>query len=1118
MKDPRHAALTDNTLLPKVAERLEAEIRAGAKTLDIVTGYIAPSAWAVLGGALKLVGHTRILLGKDYQLAPPSADREEHDIRALVSEALRREGVPTTLPATQDAEAIETALAFLRRDDVEVKVWTDGFLHAKAYILPDTVGVGSANFTAGGLVANRELVAWREDRSVVNELASWFHTYWTGAAAVEYKRELIEALDQTTFGSFAYTPYQVLIRTLASRYGEERPPSLESATFSLKWFQEDAVFRLIQMIDREAHGALLADAVGLGKTYMALGVIHHFLYNTKRGTGSGEPVLLLVPASLAPVWTRLLREYGMLWACKIVNIQSLGSETDVRPFQGAGLVVVDEAHRLRSRGVWYRKTLEILTEGAPDKRVLLVTATPVNTGIENLTALLQVLTKNRRNVFAPAIADFEAYLKRVDRGEADPFPILDRCIVRRSRTDILADYEQRRQAGMVNLEKPRLPDRALYHGTYRYVASGASDLFDAFALTLRQLRLAPYDLSPYEKGSKQLSLLAAGAAPEHAGNSLASLAAAGLLKRFESSLRAIALSLNRLDVVLRRFGDALAASPPRLLELATNPAARALINEEREADEDDSGDFDTRWKELLDSLPIMEGADRYDLRAVQDAIEEDRAAVASLRAALPNEAEDGKIAELQKLFELGGRLHGRRVLIFTQFRDTAIYVHEYLSDAAWRKTAEVGPVALVHGGTGTEQRRAVAASFDPDQAEAEALHRFTGDEEPAQVMVSTDVLAEGHNLQLAEAVVNFDLHWNPQVAVQRAGRIDRLNSPHAKVLLVSFLPEEGLEAHLGLIHALERRFHVIHLLGLGDEPVTKLEADRQTVTFEQMRRLYVDDVSILDEIERAWTLGSSDFMRAPLEAFLSRHAREKLKEIPVGVQSVKALPRTWTRGNGAFIAFQFQGESLWRFYPYDGGAWGAALTEEAEIFKAIVCGEGEPRQSWPQPFAGPGGLIDWDLLHRAATDVADELTRRRATAALQRGASERSRRLRLQIRELADITGDIEGLGDLLDRLEEVRVEDFDHRHEMRPFQDKLRDARRAPTTGERHDLLVDVARRGLALFGRPHGDAGSEPGIVEARDLQLVAWELLSERHKPVPGEQTTLRPVFDGPRTEHR
>ncbi|CCF85575.1 SNF2-related protein [Nitrolancea hollandica] len=1103
-QDPRAAALTDNTFLPKVAERLKAEIEAGANRLDVVTGYIAPSAWAVLGNALEQVGQTRILLGKDYQLAPRT-NEQEADIRALVTEALRSEGIPTRLPARAEAQAIEAALAFLRRDDVAVKVWTDGFLHAKAYILPGTVGVGSANFTAGGLIANRELVAWREDRQVVAELQQWFIRYWTDIAAVDYKQQLIDVLDRTTFGGFTYTPYEVLIRALGSRYGEDRPPSLESATFNLKWFQEDAVFRLIQMTEQGARGALLADAVGLGKTFMALGVIHHFLYSAKRGPGTGPPVLVLVPASMAPIWEEVLRTFGLLWACRIATLQSLNSDADVTPYQGAGLVIVDEAHRLRSRGVWYRKVMEILTGGVADKRCLLLTATPVNTGIQDLTTLLQVLTKNRRNVFAPAIADFEAYLKRVEKGEVDAFPILDRCVVRRSRSDILLDYEQRRQAGMAGVEKPKLPDRVLHHVTYQYAQSAADGLFDTFASTLRQLRLAPYDLTPYQKDNRQTVAAASGEVTEFAPGSLAALVAAGLLKRFESSLYAISLSLKRLDILLHRFANALEASPPRLLDLSKNPAARELLNEERDADEDQADDFDARWRHILDMLPDLAEVERYDLVAIREAIAQDRAAVARLRSALPPTPEDGKIAALRRLFQPGGRLHRKRTLLFTQFRDTAVYIHECLTDTTWRKEAGVEGIALIHGGVPAKERTALTASFDPERAGADSLHRFTGTEGPPQILVSTDVLAEGHNLQLAEAVVNFDLHWNPQVAVQRAGRIDRLNSPHTRVLLLSFLPEEGLDAHLGLVRALERRFHLIHLLGLGDEPVTKLTADLQTTTFEQMRRLYADDVTVLDEIERTWTLGSTDFMRAPLEAFLSRHAREKLKEIPLGVQSVKALPRgDWKHGNGIFIAFNFQGESLWRFYPRVAESWGDALLDESEIFKAIVCAEHEPRQPWPTPFPGPGGLIDWQLLRRAATEVAHELTRRRATAALQRGASERSRRLRQRIRELADIVGEVDGLEDLLDRLEEVRIEDFDHRNEMRGFQERVREASRATSAGQRHDLLAEIVRRGIALFGLPEGDSGVEPDLVRPEDLQLVAWEILIDPQAEVEVQQT--------------
>jgi hypothetical protein len=133
--------------------------------------------------------------------------------------------------------------------------------------------------------------------------------------------------------------------------------------------------------------------------------------------------------------------------------------------------------------------------------------------------------------------------------------------------------------------------------------------------------------------------------------------------------------------------------------------------------------------------------------------------------------------------------------------------------------------------------------------------------------------------------------------------MSRYLSPHPKVLLVSMLPPESLDRHIGLLARLDDRFRRIHGLGLGDETVMSVDADIQGQTLEQMRRLYADDATVLDEIERSWTFGSTDFMRQPLSAFLTAAGLERLTAIPVGVSSVKRLPRDWKYGPGVFIAF-----------------------------------------------------------------------------------------------------------------------------------------------------------------------------------------------------------------------
>jgi hypothetical protein len=445
-------------------------------------------------------------------------------------------------------------------------------------------------------------------------------------------------------------------------------------------------------------------------------------------------------------------------------------------------------------------------------------------------------------------------------------------------------------------------------------------------------------------------------------------------------------------------------------------------------------------------------------------------------------------------------LAGRRVLVFTQFRDTAQYLAE-------RLPSDVGPVAVTHGGISADARASISQTFDPD-----VFDLLAPQESLPAVLVSTDVLAEGHNLQLAQAVVNFDLHWNPQIAVQRAGRVDRLNSPHKTVYIVSFLPEEGLDQHLGLVQKLDARFRLYKHLGLADEPVTQLRAEQLPgVSFEQLRRLYHDEASVLDDIERTWTLGSTDYMRQPLDVFLRSHATQALRRIPMGVQSAKWLPGGWTRGPGVFLALAFgeagNSETFWRFYPRESNGWGDVILDDVELYRAIVCHASERRAEVPveELDLGPAPLIDWELLRRAANEVARDLTARRATAAVIRGASERSARLRAQ---LLAASADLElpDLDALLDRLEQVRVEDYDARPGYRPFQERVRAAGKADSVAQRRTIVADVAERGLALFGRP--EVATEPEAIEVapEDLRLVAWEVLRSRTKAPEAEHRQL------------
>lgn len=1119
-RDPFRISYTDNDEVT-VADRLAAEISANGSRLWVATGYFGASMWAAIGEALEQLDEFRLLVGTDYELKNLDVGSESRRIADLVRQAIRNDTEPPHLPSRDEAEHVAALIRFLARQQERgepvAKLWDgEGFLHAKAYILKHSVGIGSANFTYPGLMTNRELVGWRQDYGVVAEVAKWFDGYWRDPVAVDYTEDLLEILRATPLVSEAYRPYDVLIRTLAARYGIDRPPSLEQVGFSLKWFQEDAVARLVRLLNGRARGALLADAVGLGKTYMAMGVIHHYLYGEiERRRGRGKPVLLVIPASLEPMWSKALSENGLDWACEVVTTQSLRSDFDPGPYAGTELIVIDEAHRLRGGGTWFRKAIDLVTAGErTDRRVLLLTATPVNTGMDDLINELRVLTKNQRQVWAPEVADFERHLQRVERGETDPFPVLDRSIVRRSRSDILRAQQEARDAG-VHVDAVKLPDRQPAHVDHEY--GGSDDLFEVFSHVLRELELAPYDLERFRleqaaeveqstiSGLDDMAEVGAGPLAIRPGT-LAALCAVGLLVRFQSSLAAIETSLRRVDAVLRRCADGLAADPPRLLDLRSNPLVQRLLAQEAhadaEADEDEddgTSRLDRAWERIFASAPLLPDSETYDIAAIHASISRDRGRIAQLQAALPPRETDGKVAALIAALNRKppGRagmpgLAGRRVLIFSQFRDTAIYLEERLANR-YR-------TARVDGSVPSAARSEITAWFDPERVgERETQAIDNGGQRP-DILISTDVLAEGHNLQLADVAINYDLHFNPQVAVQRSGRIDRIGSPHDVVHLVSFLPPEPLERHIGLLARLDDRFRRIHGLGLGDERVTPLTGDRPGKTLEQMRRLYLrDDPSVLDEVERSWTLGSTDYMRQPLEAYLQRAGRELIDRIPVGVSSVKRLPPGWGFGPGVFIALagppnrDGERESHWRFYPkHPTELWHTVVRDEVEIFRGIVCREGEPRLENPWPTPGPTA-IDWDLLRRAAQDLAGELTQQRATAQLVAGASERSRRLRNELRANLSTLG-IEGSEDLLDRLLQVRVEDYDGRSGWSRFDEgrrRLRGARMVAEARAAGEYLVDA---GLSLFGSPvrESDDGVEAVDVSAETLQLIAYEIL--------------------------
>ena len=232
----------------------------------------------------------------------------------------------------------------------------------------------------------------------------------------------------------------------------------------------------------------------------------------------------------------------------------------------------------------------------------------------------------------------------------------------------------------------------------------------------------------------------------------------------------------------------------------------------------------------------------------------------------------------------------------------------------------------------TEQRKALIERFAPKANQRDEL---VGTEQEIGILVSTDVLSEGQNLQDADTMINYDLHWNPTRMIQRAGRIDRLGTPFDTLAIYNFFPEKGLEKLLNLVRKLQRKLTQINdTIGL-DSSVMGEVADPKT--FNTLDRIAAEDHTIIDELEAFSELAGNELMKQQLAQFLRTYSASQIESIPFGIHSGKDKGNL---GSGVFFYYKAEDNHFWRFY--DVG-YNRILDNRLDIFKRIYCRPDTPR-------------------------------------------------------------------------------------------------------------------------------------------------------------------------------
>lgn len=949
----------------------------------IATGYFNPGAFGRLADVLRRTTGVRLLLGAEplpaarlpeRRLGDPRGERYEKrladDELDGAERKLRRDR--DRLPFSEPSHsAVRELLDFLDSGKIEVRRYEQRFLHGKAFLFSGKQGVlaGSSNFTLAGLTSNLELNLGQYQPGVVARVEEWFDRLWNDARPYD-----LAAIYREQFAE--HPPYLIYLRALWERYGKELEEEAgDSGRIRLTRFQTDGVFRAKRILD-QYNGVLVADSVGLGKSFIAAEISTEVIERNR------QRALLIAPAQLRDgMWKGFKNRYQI--GIEVVSFEQLAGDAQLGQGDGTALgasideyslVVIDEAHAFRNADTKRARALRQLLRGDPPKKVVLLTATPVNNSLWDLYDLLAYFVGHDAVFADRGIPSLRERFREADR--KDPFTlspdtlfdILDATTVRRTRHFVQRFYPN---------DSFRLDDGT--EVTIRFpdpvVCSRGYDLddvlpgfFDEFAkildsgVGLPKLTMARYWPTRYRHEGGH-------AARESA---LVGLIRSGLLKRFESSARAFVRTVTKMVVAHDDF--------VRAVEAGVIPSTDTL-SALREADSDEA------WEELLrEGAPIEDDLDTdrliEDVRSDRALLEylRDRASAVraendpKLRLLVDELAEIAEDARREGISEQDTR-NRRKVLVFSYFGDTVEWIMERLRsvvDADERLACYRGRIAGVRGREPFDgvTRADAVFGFAPESTEAPPSR--AGD--IYDILVTTDVLAEGMNLQQCGRIINYDLPWNPMRLVQRHGRIDRIGSPHERVYLTCVFPDRQLEALLALEDRIHRKLaQAAGSIGL-DQIVIPGAAHTDHVFADErnrIRALREGDASIFERGGEGVHAHSGEEYRQELRKGIERWG-ERIRNLAWGVGSGFV---GGTRTGYVFCARVFD-RVFMRFVPADPDA--EIERDTLTCLGVLSCTE-DTERTLPEAVV-EGAFGAWE---RARRDIYDEWMRATDPATLQ---------------------------------------------------------------------------------------------------------------------------------------
>lgn len=943
--------MIDNKTTGKVYEELVKNVQHGSR-LSVISGYFTIYAYAELKKELSKINNMRFVFTEPTFVKKDSDVSREYYIEHLKPNNEQKvfgNEFEIKLRNEMKQAAIAKACAKWLEEKVEIKsLKVPNAAQPRLIYIEnpnDHLSInGTVDFTTDGLgitssnrIDNNICIYGKES---TEQFLQRFNNLWNDDSLVEdVKNEVLEQMmvvykENTPEFIYLVTLYNVFSDYLEELTEENIVKSRTGFKDTRIWnklykFQKDAVIGAIDKIEKY-NGCIIADSVGLGKTFTALAIIKYYELRNDR-------VLVLAPKKLRENWTIYTQnDKRNIFAEDRFNYDVL-NHTDLSRYSGYSgeinlatinwsnydLVVIDESHNFRNnppvkgRVTRYERMMNEVIKAGVKTKVLMLSATPVNNRMNDIKNQIAFITEGNNKAFADVgIPDIELTLRKaqlifnkwsqlpeeirttetfVEMMDVDYFKLLDTVTIARSRKHIEKYYDLEE---MGNFPK-RLPPINKHPEIDRENEFPPIEKVNRIINKLTLCVYSPLNYVRYEKAAdyhKKYDLEVAGGksvfTQTDREQSLVGLMRVNLLKRLESSIYSF---MTTVEKILDKIDRAIKMVDSNSLEY--NPEMN--INDiEFEDEEVDGLIFGENIKVLLQDMDLIKW--RQDLMGDKEKLS---SILQEAKKITPER--DAKLRELQEMikFKIDNPINtgNKKVLIFTAFADTANYLYDNLADVLQEQNIYTAMVTGSGKNRSTlpipkEMRNKVKISdlntvltlFSPKSKECDKV--FPEKEDGIDILIATDCISEGQNLQDCDFLINYDIHWNPVRIIQRFGRIDRIGSKNECIQLVNFWPMEDLDAYINLQQRVKGRMVLLDVSATGDENVIEDDGNQEMRDLEyrkkQLKKLQTEVVD-LEEISGGISITDLTFndFKIDLMEYMKEH-RKILEEAPMGMYAI----------------------------------------------------------------------------------------------------------------------------------------------------------------------------------------------------------------------------------------